>query len=139
MMPNLRDTYGKSYRVSYDPCADSFHDPAMHTIPTRTGEVYVHSETHAGVEISVRYRNRIKMLLGRGSRIHQDTADMVVFLVPWESLEGVLPLLRPCKRRQVSEEERQRLIEITKRARFSKVAGRDTQDEGTPTGSGAPR
>jgi hypothetical protein len=31
-------------------------DPWLHTIPTRTGEVYVHSETHAGVEVRTRCR-----------------------------------------------------------------------------------
>jgi hypothetical protein len=124
---NLRETYGRLYRVALDPSATSWHDPAMHTIPTRTGCVYCHSEDLAGVEIGSRFCYRIAELHRRGYHTHQRGDDVTTLLVPWSTLPDVLPLLLPFKRRQVSEAERERLAAISQGTRFGRRDG--TGDE----------
>jgi hypothetical protein len=109
----LRATFGKQYRVALDPAADGYSDPALHTIPTRTGEVYVHSDSHAGVEVGRRFRSVHARLAGYP--IHVRCDELTTYLVPWADLAEVLPWLRPWKRRQVSETERQRLAELSQK------------------------
>jgi len=119
---NLHATYGKQYRVALDPAADSFADPALHVIPTRTGEVYPHSATHAGVEVGRRFRSVHARLAAYPVHVRAD--ELTTYLVPWSDLPALLPVLRPYKRRQVSEEQRQSLIQRTAAHRFTKPDGR---------------
>jgi hypothetical protein len=119
---NLRDVYSKQYRVDLDPAADSFADPTLHVIPTRTGEVYPHSDTHAGVEVGRRFRSVHKRLAGYP--VHVRGEELTTYLVPWSDLPAVLPVLRPYKQRQVSAEQRQSLIQRTAAHRFAKQDGR---------------
>jgi hypothetical protein len=101
MIPNLRDTYGRQYRVTRDDCAESWHDPWLHTIAGRNGTVYAHSEEHAGVEVDRRRKKAISQLRDRGYPVYLEAGDVITFLVPWDDLRGVLPWLRPRKRRHV--------------------------------------
>jgi hypothetical protein len=107
-VPNLRNTFADRYRLALDPAADSWGDPWMHTIPTRTGTVFVHSPTHAGVEVQSRRWGVIGKLKAAGYPVHAQGDDVTTFLVPWDDLEAVLPLLRPYRRRQLSPAEKQR-------------------------------
>ncbi len=128
MPPNLREAYGDLYRIGRDPAADSWRDPWLHTIPTRTGEVYVHSETHAGVEVEARRWSIVSRLRTAGYRLHAGGEESFVFLVPWRDLRTVLPDLQPYRRRRLTTTQRERLAEVSARHRFARRAGADDHD-----------
>jgi hypothetical protein len=143
MIPNLRQLYGRIYRVGLDPCATSWQDVHMHVIPTRTGEVFVHGERYAGVEVEARRRATLGLMRRAGYSIQQDGDDVKTFLVPWEALEQLLPLLQPFKRRQVvlTEEQRGELVARMERINASRRAQVQTHSEaqGSPiVGQGGP-
>jgi hypothetical protein len=121
-IPNLRDTYGRQYRVTRDDCAESWHDPWLHIIPGRNGSVYVHSEDHAGVEVERRRKKAIGHLRDRGYPVYLDAEDVMTFLVPWKELRDVLPWLRPRKRRHVhmTDEQKRQAAERLLAGRLSK-------------------
>jgi hypothetical protein len=129
-MLNIRDTFGKQYRVALDPSAASWADPAYHVLRTKTGEVHVHGEEHAGVEVRSKHFSIIRDLAGRGFRLHQDGDELKTFLVPWEELADVLPMLRPYRRRQLSAEQRQRLAAASAPHRFTRRDGAGAAPEG---------
>jgi hypothetical protein len=132
-VPNLRNSYGRRYKVERDPAATDWADPWMHTIPTRTGTVYVHSATHAGVEIRSRLWGPIHRLTEAGYPVHiKGKDDVTTLLVPWPALPAVLPILRPFWRRKISPEVRRRLAEYGRQAnhiRAQKAGKRRESDQ----------
>jgi hypothetical protein len=131
--PNLRAVYGKRYRVGRDESTSSNHDPFLHVIPTRTGEVYAPGPGHAGVEVERRFRTVHARLREAGFAVHQQGDDLTTYLVPWADLERVLPWLRPWKRRRYSEEYRKVLA-----ARMGKInARRRAHETGHNSGQNA--
>jgi hypothetical protein len=129
-VPNLKEIYERQYRIALDPSATSWHDPWMHVIPLRVGEVYVHATTHAGIEVDSRRRAALAFLRQAGYHQHLGGDDVTTFLVPWPDLPAVLRHLRPYRRRQVSESERQRLAEMTRPYRFRAGHGRGERISG---------
>jgi hypothetical protein len=129
MLVNLRETFGRQYKIGLDPAADSWRDPWYHTIPTRTGEVYVHGEQHAGVEVR-RGCHAVARLREMGFQVHQEGDDLTTFLVPWDRLAEILPLLNPWRRRQLSPERRQKLVEAGAPHRLRPGAGARNSRQG---------
>jgi hypothetical protein len=106
----MRVRFGSRYRVDLDLATTSWKDPWMHTMPTRTGTVFVHSPTHAGVEINAKHWSVIRKLEATGYPIHIRGDDLTTFLVPWAYLKGELPLLQPYRAKRLNPTDRARKI-----------------------------
>jgi len=87
------------------------------------GQICPYSESHLGIQItSPKIANRIKRLTTIGLvgqyPIIQDADDMTVFKVPNDKLEFFALLLNCRKKRIVSDSERVRLAELSKKHGF---------------------
>jgi hypothetical protein len=138
-VPNLRNSYGRRYKVERDPAATDWADPWMHTIPTRTGTVYVHSATHAGVEVKSRLWGPVRKLEAAGYPLHVGGPDVTTFLVPLDDLEAVLPLLRPYRLRQLSPAEKKRRTDQILANQFPLTEARKIRAQNARKGTEATR
>lgn len=121
-MINLKSEFGSIYRVSLDESADIAGQTTedrvwLWQIKCKRGHVYVH-----GVNTLGAYCDRspsIKRLLALPFvKLHQRGDRECTVTFDPSHLEEVLQVLSPYKRRQVSEEERQRLASIGARTRL---------------------
>lgn len=116
-MIDLKAEYGKRYRITLDESAEIDGQTRadrlwLYQIACRRGHVYPHSRETLGA-----YCNKtptIKRLIALSSvRVHQrGDRECTVTFRP-EHLPEILPLLGPYVRRQVSEEERRRLVAMS--------------------------
>lgn len=125
MIPNLRESYGKLYRVGLDPCATSWKDINLHVIEGRVGCVYVHGEDYAGVEIETRRWKARQLMEEAGFSPHLQADDVYTYLIPWSDLDKVIHLIRPRKRRQLSEEEKKQRVERLREFQFHRQDATD--------------
>jgi hypothetical protein len=113
---NLKERFGRQYRVRYE---ESYHaqygpraytvDPWLMIIPCQHGHIYpqggnmLASSTHKPGATA----KRLKAI--QGVTLHQDGADGVTVLFPVDHFDAVAEIMRPRRRRVVSESERERL------------------------------
>lgn len=122
---NLRERFGQQFKVTME---ESFYadrgarargdDPWLQIIPGRRGHVYpwdgsrlAATTAKAGVTAK-----RLKAL--PWGEVYTDGSDGVTVLFPADRLDEVAELLLLKRRRRISERERQRLSELSKRHGF---------------------
>ena len=114
---NLRERFGKQFRIEYDPAYDPKGrprdklDPWMIIIPTRVGCVIPHGETLLVAEIEG--HRKVKARLNRLAccRIHQDGDDFGAFIFDMVDFAQVAAIVRPHRKAQMSEEQREKARE----------------------------
>lgn len=118
---NLTDRYGATYRVSWDPTYDPGHvpydkrDPWYMQLSCERGTIYPHDGTMLAVEIDYRPRITAQVAALPGVVLYQDGDREKTFLFDVTLFDQVAEIVRPRRRRQVSEAERQRLAEMSRR------------------------
>jgi hypothetical protein len=123
---NLRARWGDVYRLSFDEASEHRDDPWMMEIRGRFGTIHPHGGEALAVEVDG--HRRLAARLGRemGLQIHQgddgkpvsdprkDWGGDMTFLFPACRFQEVAEVIRPYRKRQVSEEERQRLAALSR-------------------------
>jgi hypothetical protein len=111
---NLKEIVGKRYKItldeSYEAGADDNGKLWYYRIEARSGHVYVHSETQLGVYV----KGRLKIgMVGAipGLRLHQRGDLEATYVFAPELLDRVATEIKAKKRRQLSDEQKARLIE----------------------------
>jgi hypothetical protein len=107
---DLKEYFGHRFRVSLDEAADSPTDPWYFQLRGERGVIYPHSSTLLAVECDYRPITA-KRLAALGLPLHQDGDGEKTFLFGLDQFEAVAELIQLRKRRQVSPEERARLLE----------------------------
>jgi hypothetical protein len=110
---NLLERWGRSYRIAFDASYDPKGvrrdklDPWYMTIPCRYGTVYPVGGDRLAVEVD--YRPHIaKRLAALPGVVLSQNGDMEkTFSFPVAMFEAVAAIVRPRRRRQVSEAQRQ--------------------------------
>ena len=105
---DLRTLAGKRYRLAYDESRQGRDDdPWLLTIPCRCGHIYPHSATLLGVATNSRATG-LKLAKLPGVEIWQDGSDGMNLVFPAHVFDKVASVVRPKRKRQLGEEQRQR-------------------------------
>lgn len=112
---NLQQEFGDRYRVGHDPASTprgATENPWCQRIPTRSGEIYPFGNETLIVEVEG--HNYLKARLSRLDccEIHQDGDDFGSFKFHVSDFDRIAEVVKPRRKRQISEEERQRLAAI---------------------------
>lgn len=121
MSCNVQERFGDSYKISFDPAAESWggrKDPAMMQISCRRGTIYPHGGDMLAVEVDYRRRTAKAVAELPGVRLHQDGDQEKTFLFPVELFGQVAAIGKPRKRRQLTEEQRLALVKAGAQTRF---------------------
>ncbi len=118
---NLRERFGKQYRISHDEAASAGGeraDPWMMTIPGRFGTIYPHGGENLAVEVDG--HPRIAKQLGAipGIVLRQDGHDEKTFVLPVDLFDQVAAIVEPKQVKRLTEEQRARLVEAGKLYQF---------------------
>jgi hypothetical protein len=134
--PNLAELFGDRYKVTYDPAYDRPNDPDkrdpwMMQLPCERGTLYPHGGNLLAVEVDNHAPTARKVAALPDVHVHQGDdgkpagdprkgwgGDMT-FVFPLALFERVAALLRPRRRRRLSEEQKVRLAEAGKASRFT--------------------
>src|SRR6516162_1536222 len=105
---NLKAIYGQKYRIGHDPAAITWGektDPWMMTIPCRLGVIYPHGGEHLAVEIDHRPITAKKVAAIPGVIIYQHGDHEKTFLFPVALFDQVAAIVRPRRKRHLSEKQ----------------------------------
>src|ERR1043166_8181859 len=115
---NLLQSFGKLYKIRFDPAYDPKGirrknlDPWHMQIPCKFGAIYPHGGYMLAVEVDYHPGIAKKINQLPGAQLWQDGSHEKTYLFPLELLGSVAEIVKPMKRRQVNEEEKQRLAKI---------------------------
>src|SRR5262245_65154194 len=108
---NLRERFGKHYRITFDEAAEGRDDPWMMQIPC-TGRgitLYPHGGTLLAVEVDGRW-HLARRLREMGLTVHQDGDREQTFLFDVADFDRVAEVVQPRKSRRLTEEQKARLL-----------------------------
>lgn len=103
---NLRERFGKLYRISHDEAAESRNDPWTYTLSCERGTIYPHGGDLLAVEVDGRPITAKKVAALPGVVLHQDGDHEKTFLFHVDLFEQVAELVKPRKRRHLTDEQR---------------------------------
>lgn len=130
---NLRDRFGDVYRVEYEPsyyvehgAHGRAHDPWLMIIRCQYGEVLPWGGTTLAASSDSRGRvaNRLKAL--PFAAVAQDGDDGATVLFDIEHFDAVAEILKPRRRRRLTDAQRQRAAEHLRQ--YQPVKGQSVQD-----------
>ena len=112
---NLQEQFGFRYRITFDPAYDPKHrpkdklDPWMMRIPCERGIIHPHGGSLLVVEVEQRpiTANRLRRL--GCTTPHQEGVGFLAMTFDVADFEEVAAIVKPRRRRQISETERKRL------------------------------
>ena len=140
---NLAERFGDRYRISFDPAYDPKHrpreklDPWYMVIPCERGEIYPQGGDVLVVEVEGRPRTRQRLASLDCTTVHQDGDDFAAFRFHVDDFDAIAEIMRPRKRRRLSEEQRrknaERLREHQYQSRTSSAASGAEMDAGAKT------
>ena len=137
-MKSLKEVYGKRYPVEYEESYYAQHgprarveDPDLQIIPCRHGHLFRHSDEllAASTNTSGSVATRLKALAG--CQVLQDGSDGVTVAFPPELFGSVAKLMRPRRRRWLTDAHRERLVAAGAAGRARIAAGRARQSSGS--------
>jgi hypothetical protein len=143
---NLQQEFGDRYRVTRDPASTprgATDDPWNQRIPTRSGEIYPFGAELLVVEVEGHRKPRGQLSRLECCKPHQTGDEFGSFRFDAKHFDQIAEIVKPRKRWQVSEEERQRLAEMS--AKYGFKGGSDGRQphqsgavDGAPTHFGIP-
>jgi hypothetical protein len=106
---DLKKIAGKRWRTDYDPAYRAERkrgdDPQLIIVLCKLGHIYVHSASELGVATDGRHTG-IKIARIPGVTIQQDGSDGMNLTFPPELLPRVAAIIKPRRRRQMTDEQR---------------------------------
>jgi len=125
---NLNELFGKQYRISFDDCVpksgsgrDSMRrDPWMMQIPCQRGVIYPFDACMLAVEIDGHPKLAAKLRRMKCTEVVQDGETEVTLIFDVADFDQIAQIVLPRRRRQVSDQERDRLRSMSKRFGFKR-------------------
>ena len=119
---NLKERFGKQYRITFDPAYDhkgvprKSLDPSMMTIPCHKGIIYPYGGEYLAVEID--YHGPTAKQVGQipGVVCTQDGDQEKTFKFHVDLFPQIAQLVIPRKKRRLTEEQKQKLVERGRQA-----------------------
>jgi hypothetical protein len=112
---NLKKRFGMKYRITFDPAYDPANrpreklDPWYMQIPCRVGTIYPHGGAKLAVEVDGHKRVKAKLRRLGCCQLHQDGHNFGAFIFDAKDFDTVAKILRPHRKRQLSDEQREGL------------------------------
>jgi hypothetical protein len=122
--PNLRALAGGRYKVTFDAAYDAYHvpraklDPWAMVIPCRHGEIYPFGTDTLAVFVIARRSAAARLQGIPGVTLYTDGDDGKTFTFPAGAFDRVAAVVRPRKRRRMTEGQRRQLAEAGAGTRF---------------------
>lgn len=132
---NLRERFGDRYRVAFDPAYDPKHrpreklDPWYMTIPCERGEIYPYGPNSLAVEVEGRPVTARRLRELHYTTTIQQGDHFLACTFPSQEFEAVAELVKPRKRRQASERQRETARQNIRKARESLPQGTHSEPE----------
>lgn len=138
---DLRERFGRTYRISYDEAYEAEHgehgraeDAWLQIIPGRKGHVYPHGGDKLGVATNGRGPTAKRLLAVPGVFVVQEGSDGINATFAVEALPTVAEIVGLKRKRRLSPEARARLVAMGKAslARINRphVGARENEREG---------
>lgn len=121
---------GGRFKVTLEPPATSWGDVWHHRVPCRHGHLYLNGVGTLGWASDNRGPLVGRVLEIPGAVLEQDGSDGVNITFPVERFEQVAELVRPRRRRVLSEEHAARLREAGRLFHFGHGSGAREKDQG---------
>jgi hypothetical protein len=121
---NLLEMFGDRFRVSFDPAYDPDHvprtklDPWMMQLLCERGVIYPYGGDRLAVEIDSRPQTAKAVGAIPGVVLYQDGSTEKTFLFPLSLFDQVAGIVRPRKRRRLSDEQRAAFVSSGSATRF---------------------
>ena len=132
---NLKERFGRKYRVTYE---ESYYaqygpyaradDPWLQIIPCQRGHIFPWGSSTLAASTNKRGPTAKKLGNLDFATVHQDGSDGMTVLFPVERFPEVAKLMKPRRRRQMTEE--QRLAAAERLAKFAFSSARQNSFEG---------
>jgi hypothetical protein len=132
---DLKERFGRRYRVEYEESYYAEYGPNVHThdpwymiLPCQKGHIFPHGDNLLGVATNSRGPVVKRLQAIRGLRILQDGDDGInaVFLV--DVFEDVAKVMNPRRRRRLSPEQKAQAVARLRKHQFSPAAqGRENE------------
>ena len=116
---NLKEFFGHRFNVGYDPAAETYaerQNPWMMTLCCMNGVIYPHGSTLLAVECKGTTAKRLMDL--PGVTVHQQGDMEWTLLFDVAIFEAVAAIVKPRKRRRLTEDQRAGNVERLKAFRF---------------------
>lgn len=97
-------------KISFDPAGESKNDPCMMEIECAKGVIYPHSNTHLALECKTYTAKQILNLVPN-TIVHQQGDSEWTILFSLEDFGKVTEVVKPRKRRMLSEQRKAQAIE----------------------------
>jgi len=116
---DLRARFGERYRITWDEAYDPEHvpmdkrDPWYMQIPCRFGIIYPQGGDLLAAEVDRHPRLTKPLLAIAGVHLSQDGDTEKTFTFPVQVFDEIAVILQPRKKRQITEEERERLAKMS--------------------------
>lgn len=117
---NLRERFGSKYRIAFDEAYDARGkrgdniDPWYMELPCRRGTIYPYGRDVLAVMVDGRPLTAAQLANLSGCRLIQDGDQEKTFLFDVAHFDTVAAIVRPYRKRQVSDAERERLAGLSK-------------------------
>lgn len=121
---NLVERFGKGYRIGFDASRSSAwnHDPWMMTVRCRYGEIYPHGETTLAVDVEGHGKIAAQLAALASVTFHRPNT----FLFDAADFDKVAAIVKPRRRRQLTQEQRERQAENLSRVRPKTLPGKQS-------------
>lgn len=112
---NLMRLYGERFRITFDEAYSTFkvpkakRDPWMMQIPCKFGTIYPYSDELLAIDVDNHPVAAKAVAAVDDALWHQDGDREKTFLFPLESFEAVAAIVRPRKRRRLTEGQKAKL------------------------------
>jgi hypothetical protein len=126
---NLRETFGRRYRIEYDPAHKRGDDPLLQQIPCKHGHVYIHSAELLAVATNGR-KVGLRVAKLAGTVVLQEGSDGFNIAFPATMFAKVAAIVRPRRKRKTTAKELSRLAGMRNKAALKATSG-------APAASGA--
>ena len=120
---DLEKQFGRSYRIemeeSWAAGKGAWHNGDalwLKIIPCRCGHIYVHSDTHLGWASDG--RGSIAKQMASFCQVIQDGEDGINVIFPLGAFPGVAALVKPRRRRRLTDEAKAKLLAASEPYRF---------------------
>jgi hypothetical protein len=137
---NLKELHGKRYRITWDPSREGLErDPWLMQIPCQQGTIYPYGGDLLAAEVDHHPKTAKKLASIPGVRLTQDGDHEKTFVFPVALFEQVAALLGARKRKVLTDEQRQALVEAGQGSRFTPGAQSEgCEHQGVPGPSDDP-
>jgi hypothetical protein len=116
---DLQDQFGEDYQIGLDESADGRADPWHLTVLCERGEIYPFGGDFLAVEIIGHPVIARQVADIDGVRLHQDGDGEKTYVFHAELFHLVAAFVRPRRRRKLSDEDRDRLVQAGACYRFT--------------------